>query len=379
MRVTGHAYPWDVLDDPDFAERVLALGVPEVTLAAAYHSTRAATPLHPRHQVVEAPYAALYRPVRPEVWRGRRLAPRSPSWLSEPDPFGTGADRLHRFGLRVSAWIVLTHNSRLGVENPDVAVTNCYGDRYSYALCPARAEVRAYAATLTAEAVAGVPVDGVSLEACGQLGLAHNSHHEKTDGAWTAAAARLLSVCCCVACRAMWVARGLDPAEVTDLLRSAVAAEAAGETGEIAPDLADELLAARHEAADLLRAEVLAELHTVAPDVPVGLHAQPDPWATGASPGLTPTAAQDVDEVLVPAWSTEPASAEAVAAAARSGARTAAYVTVLGRTDPVELSAHVRRLVAAGATGVALYHLGLAPRSSLRLFPQLSSLLDTPK
>ncbi|MFL6145367.1 MAG: hypothetical protein ACJ72N_26345 [Labedaea sp.] len=376
MSVTGHAYPWDVLDDPGFAERVLSLGVSEVTLAAAYHSTRAATPLHPRHQVVEAPYAALYRPVRPEVWQGGRLAPRPASWLSEPDPFGTSADLLQRSGLRVCAWIVLTHNSRLGAGNPDVAVTNCYGDRYSYALCPARAEVRAYAATLAAEAVAGVPVDGVSLEACGQLGLAHNSHHEKTEGAWRPAAARLLSVCCCVACRATWVARGLDPAEVTDVLRSAVAAEAAGATGEVASDLAAELLAARHEATDLLRAEVLSGLRAVAPDVTVSLHAHPDPWTTGASPGLTPTAAGDVDEVLVPAWPTTPGSAEAVGAAARSGVRTAAYVTVLAPTEEAELPAHVRRLVAAGAAGVALYHLGLAPRSRLRLFAQLSTLLN---
>ena len=53
-RVAGHAYPWDVLDDPSFAGRARDLGVDTVTMAASYHSTRAATPLHPRHQVVAA-------------------------------------------------------------------------------------------------------------------------------------------------------------------------------------------------------------------------------------------------------------------------------------------------------------------------------------
>lgn len=64
---TGHAYPWDVLGDPSFPDRAAASGVSTVAIAAAYHSTRAATPLHPHHQLVDARYAALYRPVRDEV------------------------------------------------------------------------------------------------------------------------------------------------------------------------------------------------------------------------------------------------------------------------------------------------------------------------
>lgn len=52
VRIAGHAYPWDVLGDSDFAGRVRDLGIGDVTLAAAYHATRAATPLHPTHQLV---------------------------------------------------------------------------------------------------------------------------------------------------------------------------------------------------------------------------------------------------------------------------------------------------------------------------------------
>jgi hypothetical protein len=349
--VTGHAYPWDVLGDPDFPDRVLGHGLEEVTLAAAYHSTRAATPLHPAHQVVEARYAALYRPVREPVWHGRRLRPLAPDWLADPDPFGRSAELLRAAGLRVSAWIVLTHNTRLGSACPELSVTNCFGDRYSYALCPSHAEVREYAATLAAECVADVAVDGVSLEACGQLGLIHNSHHEKTDGAWTPEAVRLLSVCCCAACRADWVTRGLDPAEVLDLLRAAVRG-----AGELPEPVAAELLATRHAATDLLRAEVLERL-----SAPVTLHAHPDPWATGASPGLTPSAADDVAALLIHAWATAPATADLITAAATTGTPVDAYVTVLPPTTPDDLTAHLRRLRAAGARDLALYHLGLAP------------------
>jgi hypothetical protein len=341
MRLTGHAYPWDVLGDPGFAGR--AEVVETVALAAAYHSVRAATPQHPKHQLVTASYAALYRPVRAGVWKGRRLRPIEPAWMSTPDSWGLAADRLRAAGLRVSAWVVLTHNTRLGTEFPDVAVVNCFGDRYPYALCPSHEEVRTYAATLAAEAAA--EADEVSLEACGQLGLTHGSHHEKTDNAWTTTAQRWLSVCCCKECQKGWSSRGLDPVWVLSTLREAV------RTSSEVP-FADELLATRHAATDQLRAEVLAGL-----DVPVVLHAHPDPWMTGASPGLTPSTGPDVSALVVPAWPTD--SAPVVAAAVATGRPVDAYVTVLQSEEG--LVDHARGVAEAGATGLAFYHLGLAP------------------
>lgn len=341
MRLTGHAYPWDVLGDPGFIERTA--GLTTVALAAAYHSVRAATPLHPSHQLVNASYAALYRPVRPTAWQGSRLRPLEPAWMSTSDSFAAAAAVLREAGLRVSAWVVLTHNTRLGTEFPDVAVVNCFGDRYHYALCPSREEVRSYAATLAAEAADGA--DEVSLEACGQLGLTHLSHHEKTDGAWTPTAQRWLSVCCCDACQKGWSGRGLDPSWVLSTLREAVRT-----SGEV--PFAAELLAVRHTATDLLRAEVLARL-----SVPVTLHAHPDPWVTGASPGLTRTAGADVAALVVPAWPTD--SRPVVEAAVTTGRPVDAYVTALQADEG--LADHARNLVEAGATGLAIYHLGLAP------------------
>jgi len=359
--VTGHAYPWDVLGDPDFPGRATET----VTLAAAYHSCRAATPLHPARQIVDARYAALYRPVRESAWKGSALRPLAPDWLDEQDPFGAAAAILRAAGRRVNAWIVLTHNTRLGSQRPDIAVVNCFGESYPYALCPAHAEVRDYAATLAGEAVHDVQVDGISLEACGQLGLNHLGHHEKTDGAWSADAATLLSICCCSACQADWRAAGLHPTEVFATLRAAVQNDGAGAPS----DLLAALLAVRHANTDLLRAQVLACLPA---GVPVTLHAHPDPWVTGPSPGLTPTAEDDVHALLVPAWPTTEASADLVRRAATTGLPVDAYVTLLAPTDPGDLAAHVRRLRAAGATGISLYHLGLAPRDRQALFHTLT-------
>jgi hypothetical protein len=368
VTVSAHAYPWDVIGDPEFTDRVRSLGLAGVTLAASYHSARAATPLHPRHQIVDARWATLYRPVREAAWGQRRLRPTPPTWTEGPDPFGAAAAALRAAGIAVTAWIVLTHSTRLGSANPDVAVLNCFGETYPYALCPANPEVRDYAATLGAEAVRGVAVDGVSLEACGQLGLAHLGHHEKTDGAWTPHAARLLSVCCCLACRAGWTGRGLDPEEVVRALRAAVRAEAVGRPAPLGAEMDGALLATRQVSTDALRAHVLEAVRREAPGAHVTLHAHPDPWVTGPSPGLTPTASSDVDALLVPAWPTASATADLIAAAARTGCPVDAYVTVLAPADPGQLAAHVRRLVTAGATRLSLYHLGLVPMRQRFLF-----------
>jgi hypothetical protein len=354
--VTGHAYPWDVVGDPAFLDRATET----VTLAAAYHSTRAATPLHPVHQLVDARHAALYRPVRSAAWKGHRLTPRPADWMTVADPAGEAAALLKASGRRVNAWIVLTHNTRLGTERPDVAVVNCFGELYPYALCPAHAEVRDYAATLAAEAVRDVDFDGISLESCGQLGVSHLGHHEKTEGAWTPRTAELLSICCCTACRAAWRDDGLEPHEIVAALREAVRLPDASPSG---PVLAA-LLAVRHRHTDQLRRQVIDAL----PRIPVTLHAHPDPWVTGPSPGLTPAAPDDVDALLVPCWPTASSTAELVREAAATGLPVDAYVTVLSPTDPDALIPHMQRLKDAGARGFSLYHLGLAPAWRQELF-----------
>lgn len=356
----GYAYPWDVVGDPGFAERVAGVGLDHVVLAASYHSARAATPYHPAHQLVDARHAALYRPVRPEVWAGRRLTPLPADWVDGPDSFGTAASALRAAGLKVSAWVVLTHNTRLGEAYPDVAVRNCFGDGYPYALCPGNPEVREYAATLAAESVRDVDLAGISLEACGQLGLNHLSHHEKTAGVWSAAAERLLSVCCCGICTGGWRSRGADPDRVQAKLRGAVLDLRDGKTDEspeelLGDDVAEVVLATRQANTDTLRREVLSGL-----DLPITLHGHPDPWTTGASPGLTPAASGEVAGVLLPCWPTVPATADLVTATRKLGARIGAYLTVLPPADPAELDAHTARLVTAGADELHLYHLGLA-------------------
>ncbi|MFC4585390.1 hypothetical protein [Sphaerisporangium corydalis] len=355
MRVLVHAYPWDVIGDPLFVGRVQALGCDGVNLAAAYHAVRAATPWHPERAYLDARHSALYRPVREQAWAGRRLVPGTPAWMEDPDSFGTAARVLADAGIPVTAWIVLTHNTLLAEANPDLGVVNCFGQPYPWALCPSHPEVREYAATLAAESVRDLPLAGALLEACGQLGADHGGHHDKTDGAYDARARRMLSVCCCAACQDGWAGRGVDPERAVRDLRAAVRSR----EHDLDQAMAAALLTVRHEAADELRHRVAGAL----PGLRVGLHAAPDPWATGANPGLTPYVGKEVDTVVVQCWPTGPESADRVRLAHRmlpEQITLGAYVTVLPPVRPDDVAQHVRRLAEAGAQELHLYHAGLA-------------------
>lgn len=363
MRVTGYSYPWDVLDAPGFLGRAAELRVDEVAVALSYHTTRAATPWSPDRTAVLARHAALYRPVREAAWNGARLRPGVPDWADRPDAAGDAVRALNQAGVPAAGWVVLTHNSRLGSEFPDVSVRNCFGEPYPWALCPSSAQVREFAATLAGEAVADLELSSIILEACGQLGATHQCHHEKTDAVWSPGVTRLLSVCCCAACQAQWSAAGADPAEVCGRLRDEVRRlMASGDltaVDELSSELRGLLLTTRQAATDELRSNVLASL---TPGVRVVLHGAVDPWVTGALPGLTPAAHDQVDAVVLPCWQTGAETLAAVAAAAQLPASVdvGAYVTAVAASRVPDLAGYVTELGRAGATELHLYHLGLA-------------------
>jgi hypothetical protein len=323
-----------------------SLGAGTMTLAAAYHSVRAITPHHPAHRVVQAHHAAAYFPVRPHAWRDRRLRPAPPSWgAADPDPFGTAAKALRSAGLAVEAWVVLTHNTRLGLAHPDLSVRNTFGDRYPYALCPANPEVREYARTLVEEVTALYDLSGLVLEACGWLGVEHGSHHDKTGADLTSAERELLSVCVCEAC-----ARALGTTDAAALLRPEGRA-----------------LLRAHRATVI--GELLGEIRVVAGGLPITLMATDGLDHTGPDVGVDLAAtAPLVDTYLLKCWGDEDEAVTALTAARRrTDVPLLANVNVLepGNDDPGVLAAQLRRLREAGADGLRLYHAGLAAPSRL--------------
>ncbi|MQY12319.1 hypothetical protein SRB5_24520 [Streptomyces sp. RB5] len=377
MRAAAFLYPWDVVGDPHAAERIAALGVGQVTLASAYHSTRALTPRHPAHRVVTARHAAVLYPPG-DHWKGRTPAPYRQDWIPGDDPYGEAAAALAGAGLEVHSWVVLAHNYRLGEEHPDTSVVNAYGDRYPWAPCIARPEVRAYLVDLAAEAAVRPGTRGTELESLGWYGLAHLHAHDKTAGVALGGAAQyLMSLCFCTVCREGY--EGLEPGDVRAALEPVFAR--GGDPGDSWADVGRLLGAGRAAASRRWRGRIAREVQEACvaavraaaePGFRVLLHADPSgPHRCGANPGVDPAHVLACADGLVLPCTGDAAAREAVltpcAPYRREDTVLAANLTIVsgmgGRPRTLaEDAAHARSL---GATELRLYHAGLASDADL--------------
>jgi hypothetical protein len=369
VRAGAYLYPWDVDGDPAAADRVASLGLTGVSLAAAYHAVRAVTPFHPGHRIVTRD-AAVYYQADMARWSGAALRPA----VAEPaGSFERAARALRAAGLGVTAWMVLTHNSRLAAAaGGECAVQNAFGDPYPWALCAGSAAVRDYAAGLAAEVAALDGVDGIELEACGWYGFEHGSAHDKTGSVMGRAGPAgagdwLFSLCFCAGCRARYGAAGADP----DKLAAQVRVAADGGPA-LSGDAAEVLDRTRAAAAGRLLGEVTAAVRAAAPGTPVLVHTDPDPRAAGSNPGYDLAAACGPDGVdgVVLACADQARAVSLVTAATAAVPAGTAVLAVLQAVaglggDPATLPAQAAAVRAAGATELRFYHAGLAAASDL--------------
>ncbi|MEU9794942.1 hypothetical protein AB0E27_30840 [Streptomyces sparsogenes] len=388
MKASAFVYPWDVVGDPDAARRIADLGVQQVTLASAYHSTRALTPRHPRHRIVTAGHAAVLYPPDPERWAGRPLRPYRQSWMEGADPYGEAARALADAGLEVHSWVVLAHNSRLGDEHPHTSVRNAYGDHYPWAPCVARPEVRSYVVDLAAEAAARPGTRGTELESCGWYGVAHLHAHDKIGGVPLGGAAQyLMSLCFCDSCHAGYASLGADPEELRRAVLRALGPIWSGERGQGGGERAAEwaevekLLGTGHAAtfaawrdrvaAELQRDAVAAVREAAGGPFQVLLHADPAPHRVGANVGVDPAGIlRDADGVVLPCTGSDAARADVltpfVPHRTERTVLAANFTVVAGMGgSPATLEDDATHAAGLGADEIRLYHAGLASDADL--------------
>ncbi|WP_327298307.1 hypothetical protein [Streptomyces sp. NBC_01197] len=381
MKTSAFLYPWDVVGDPEAPARIADLGVQQVTLASAYHSTRALTPRHPRHRIVTAGHASVLYPPSPERWAGRELCPYAAgAWAPTPDPYGEAAAALAAAGLEVHTWVVLAHNSRLGSEHPGTSVVNAYGDRYPWAPCIAQPATRAYLTELAAEAAVRPGARGTELESLGWYGLAHLHAHDKIAGVGLGDAGQyLMSLCFCPACADGYGGLGLDTHELSAAVRRAL--EPGWSTGfsDAGSSAIGKLLGAGTAAAVLqwrtrtartLQEQAVAAVRAAAPPgFQVLLHADPAAHHCGANAGVDPEHILGVaDGVVVPC--TGGLALLAPFAVHRTDRTVlAANLTVVSGMggSPATLAEDAARAAGLGATELRLYHAGLASDADLTL------------
>ncbi|MFC8371370.1 MULTISPECIES: hypothetical protein [unclassified Streptomyces] len=377
MRTSAFVYPWDVNGDPEAPARIAALGTAQVTLASAYHSTRALTPRHPRHRVVTAEHAAVLYPVG-EHWADRTPRPYPAGDWAPGDAFGEAAAALTDAGLEVHTWVVLAHNSRLGAEHPDTSVVNAYGDRYPWAPCIAQPATRAYLTDLAAEAAVRPGARGTELESLGWYGLAHLHAHDKIAGVGLGDAGQyLMSLCFCPSCREGYGAQGLDADALAAAVRAALEPVWRGAPSDggwagveklLGETPANATRAWRDETARTLQEAAVTAVRQAAPGgFQVLLHADPVSYHCGANAGVDPAHVLSVaDGVVVPctggAGLLTPFAEEA-----RADTVLAANFTVVSGMggSPGTLAADATEARRLGATELRLYHAGLASDGDL--------------
>src|ERR1700729_751479 len=104
--------------------------------------------------------------------------------------------------MATNVWLVLLHNTRLGLQHPESVVANAFGDPYVYNLCPSAPEARAYAVGLASDVTESYPVSGVSLETPGFLPYTHGYHHEFALNRPNRWLDNQLGLCFCAHCKA---------------------------------------------------------------------------------------------------------------------------------------------------------------------------------
>jgi hypothetical protein len=377
VKASAFVYPWDVNGDPGAAEFVAGLGVRQVTLAAAYHSTRALTPRHPRHRIVTAEHAAVLYPPG-DGWAGRTPRPYASGDWAPGDAYGEAADALASAGLEVHTWVVLAHNSRLGAEHPLTSVVNAYGDRYPWAPCIAQPGTRAYLVDLAAEAAVRPGARGTELESLGWYGLAHLHAHDKTGGVGLGDAGQyLMSLCFCPSCRDGYGAQGLDADELAAAVRTALEPVWQGAPSDGGWAGVEKLLGEttanvtrtwRDATARTLQEAAVAAVRAAAPEgFQVLLHADPVSYHCGANAGVDPAHVLSVADGVVVPCTGGPGLLTPFAREAHEGTVLAANFTVVSGMggSPGTLAADAAEAHRLGATELRLYHAGLASDGDL--------------
>ncbi len=169
------SYVWDFAEDgvSETISQFKKIGIDTVTLAASYHAGKFFRPKAETGKIYFPEDGTTY--FRTDPKRYGSIKPLSNSKYAEGDVLSalTKDSRI-----KVNAWLVLLHNSRLGSANLGSVVKNAFGDPYIYAMCPSAPEARAYAVGLANDVSESYEINGISIESIGFPPFDHGYHHE---------------------------------------------------------------------------------------------------------------------------------------------------------------------------------------------------------
>jgi hypothetical protein len=388
------AYPVDLLDaGVDAAlDEIASLGAQRISLAATYHAGRLLLPHNPKRAVHFLEDGVAYFKVDPSRYRALALAPVTARAVADGDLFGDTRERARARGVQLDAWVVGTHNSRLGRMYPGHTIRNVFGDQYSYALCPAHPAVRAYLIALCREIAETCQPSAIELESFGYMGFTHRSHHDKAAIPVDDIHEFLLSICACADCLAACRHLGADAERLVARAREELMSYfdrggPVGATDALEPSLWRVLGDDLHRLLDArtrIVATLLASVREAVPrNVALRLTASPSPYITGAAAGIDFARVRDhVESVIVDLFTPSVHDMLALVRGAKASAATTPGVIGNVRAHWPDVStgddfvAKIAALHDEGVSGIRCYHYGLVPRRNLAWIKRAAAILN---
>ena len=204
-------YAWDLAEDgvSAVAQDLQDRHINTITLATSYHAGKFLRPHGKGGKVYFPEDGTVY--FHPNASRYGEIKPRENSLLNDEDILRECCAQQH---MNTTAWMVLMHNSRLGVLHPNDCVTNVFGDHYIYSLCPCSPRTRDYAIAMCRDVTDNYNVEGITLETPGFLPYEHGYHHEFALVKQNPWLNHMLGLCFCDHCSEQATSAGIDMASL---------------------------------------------------------------------------------------------------------------------------------------------------------------------
>jgi len=379
MQLALYVHPFDLtaLSDHGGLARLRDLGFSELSMATSYHDGRWLTPWNPQRRVRFLEDGCVHFRANGDYGQLQPM-PSSEVPADGPSPLERLCGEAGHAGLAVRAWTVFGHNTQFGSKAPELSVENAHGDRYPYALCPAQPAVRDYHAQLVRDLARHDGLGTIELEALGQMGIQHSSHHDKKSFTPKGLLAFALSACFCDACLSLHQELGQDgeahrrsvrafvDAMTTDADAMAPIAAPGDDAALDAEQRAwvDAVLAVRSRSVQRMAEAVVA----ASGDRKRAVQVHPDRWFTGSQLSAASAAAfPETDQRVFTCYGENPDQIAALLehegsrATASSPRRLCIWPKAPQFASDEDLI-RTRELCAAhGIDSIAVYHLGLLP------------------
>ena len=192
-----YSYSWDIEEDgvSNFLQKMEGIGINSITLATSYHAGKFFRPKSKTNKIYFPEDGTVY--FKHDEKKYGRIKPISHS------RYGNGeilSKLTQNNNFSIQAWLVLLHNSQLGLMHRDATVQNAFGDPYIYALCPSAPDARAYAIGLARDISENYQISGISVESIGFPPFEHGYHHEMSFVKPNLWLSQYLGLCFCKFC-----------------------------------------------------------------------------------------------------------------------------------------------------------------------------------